>query len=882
MLKDEFVRGSEWRKCDLHIHTPCSTATRYGDRNNKTVWDRFIADIEANYESGAIIGINDYNTFEGYKKICADYPDFIKKYGVFPILELRTDDYVGASAKHKINLHIILSNELPYSELNSILEAPLTSDGLKILNITDVSEHPICIEKLVNFFNEHERYYKDKYLLMLGRNEAEEIENCIRSAYMRKAHFMCSASPDISGAKMAQTNTKKYYSDYGIKYIHCSDSHSYSYVTDENTRKIGHCFTWIKGKPCFETLRQAFFSYDTRICISQDRPAQAIRTIDSLKMTFPMDSKIGNNPLCFAGQNVELSLNPALNCVIGGRGTGKSLLLQLLCKNNPGLLPDKNIVSLISNWDQCVEVDDVEFEYFGQGTIEKLYEDKKEFQTTINNRLKQFWQTEEYAPDSAPIQTVKLTELVQDKEIQLEKAVNAINNTLTLLRQKVENDKELASLEKEIKAKEKIIQTFQDKAYLDLQRDVAVVSKQVATIDEQHKKLLALSEALENVLFCFQKIYVLDADDTISYYGKHYNALLKELKDMLGRHNNLNDELWSRQEEQIRDTLKNKENAIKDYLTARNMSKSNVQDAMQAQKDLNDLRLKVEALKSKNAQDHGDVLSLQRNIVAANREYTKAVEQVLRITQNKIGSSGNNEVAYIGFSYKYDLDTAKANFFDFIKRQLKIDRQDFFESLLDTRIDSEKIDEKGKEIDCLSDIVYKICSRSNNQTATKILDFFNAHQLNKQIYDLEYMNCMYNGARYGNYSILYQNKPLENLSFGQRATAVVLTLMIFGNKPIIIDEPETHLDQRMIATDLVDVIKKLKNDRQIIFATHNANIVVNADAEQIFVLKTAEDNKTHIEQMSIEDVYEAEKRNTLLMLEGSEEAFKKRESKYSL
>ena len=40
------------------------------------------------------------------------------------------------------------------------------------------------IEKLVNFFNEHERYYKDKYLLMLGRNEAEEIENCIRSAYM--------------------------------------------------------------------------------------------------------------------------------------------------------------------------------------------------------------------------------------------------------------------------------------------------------------------------------------------------------------------------------------------------------------------------------------------------------------------------------------------------------------------------------------------------------------------------------------------------------------------------------------------------------------------------------------------------------------------------
>lgn len=882
MPEDKFVRGSEWRKCDLHIHTPLSTATRYGDRNDKRVWDRFISDIEANYDAGSIIGINDYNTFDGYKKILTEYPDFIHKYGVFPILELRTDDYVGVSAHHKINLHIILSNKLPASELQSILDMPLTSDGLKISDITNMQAHPICIEKLVKFFKEHERYYKDKYLLMLGRNEAEEIENGIRSAYMVNAHFMCSASPDISGAKIAQANTQKYYSEYGIKYLHCSDAHGYSNIVDEHTRKIGHCFTWIKGKPCFETLRQAFFSYDTRICISQDRPAQAIRTIDSLKMTFSNDAKIGENSLCFAGQNIELSLNPALNCVIGGRGTGKSLLLQLLCKNAPNLLPQKNIVSFIPNWTQCIEVDDVEFEYFGQGTIEKLYEDKKEFQTAINNRLKQFWQTEEYTTADIPVQTVKLAKLVQDAEIRLNEAIQAIDKRLTLLRQKVSNDIEIASLEKEIKAKEKIIQTFQDKAYLDLQRDVANVSKQVATIDEQHKNLLALSEMVENILLSFQKIDILDVDEAISYYGNQYNSILKELEAILIRHNVLNEETWNQKEKQIREALKNKENAIKDYLTARNMSKSNVQDAMRAQKELNDLRLKVEALRSQNAQGQDDIKTLQKNLIVADKDYRNSIEQVLRITQNKIASGGNNEVAYIGFSYKYDTDTASANFFDFIKKQLKIDRQDYFEALVNTRADLEKIDESGEARGCFSDIILEICSHSNSQTAIKILDFFNRHPLNKQIYDLEYMNCMYNGAKYGNYSILYQDKPLENLSFGQRATAVVLTLMIFGNKPIIIDEPETHLDQRMIATDLVAVIKKLKNDRQIIFATHNANIVVNADAEQIYVLKTAGDARTHIEQMSIEDVYEAEKRNTLLMLEGSEEAFKKRESKYSL
>lgn len=111
---------------------------------------------------------------------------------------------------------------------------------------------------------------------------------------------------------------------------------------------------------------------------------------------------------------------------------------------------------------------------------------------------------------------------------------------------------------------------------------------------------------------------------------------------------------------------------------------------------------------------------------------------------------------------------------------------------------------------------------------------------------------------------------------------ILSCLNIFGNKPIIIDEPETHLDQKIIASEMVDVIKKVKTNKQIIFATHNANIVINADAEQVYILTTGTDGKTILEQMSIEDVYENDKREKLLMLEGSEQAFKKREKKYSL
>lgn len=145
---------------------------------------------------------------------------------------------------------------------------------------------------------------------------------------------------------------------------------------------------------------------------------------------------------------------------------------------------------------------------------------------------------------------------------------------------------------------------------------------------------------------------------------------------------------------------------------------------------------------------------------------------------------------------------------------------------------------------------------------------------------MQYLLCKNNWIKYELFNILYQNKSLDSLSFGQRATAIVITLLVFGNKPLLIDEPETHLDQRFIANELVNIIKQVKNEKQIIFATHNANIVINADAEQIYILKNGEDGKTSISQMTIEDVYDRSKKEELLLLEGSLQAFKKREEKY--
>ena len=129
------------------------------------------------------------------------------------------------------------------------------------------------------------------------------------------------------------------------------------------------------------------------------------------------------------------------------------------------------------------------------------------------------------------------------------------------------------------------------------------------------------------------------------------------------------------------------------------------------------------------------------------------------------------------------------------------------------------------------------------------------------------------------FNILYDNHRLEKTSFGQRCTATIITLLSLGNTPIIIDEPEAHLDSLLIADYLVQLIKERKFERQIIFATHNPNFVINGDADLIIFLSTAENNRTQIQYLTIEDL---ENRDKILTLEGGKEAFIKRENKYHM
>lgn len=126
-----------------------------------------------------------------------------------------------------------------------------------------------------------------------------------------------------------------------------------------------------------------------------------------------------------------------------------------------------------------------------------------------------------------------------------------------------------------------------------------------------------------------------------------------------------------------------------------------------------------------------------------------------------------------------------------------------------------------------------------------------------------------------------QTRDFKKLSFGQQQS-VLLALMLSSksNMPLIIDQPEDNLDGEFIYRTLVPVLRLAKERRQIIIVTHNANITVLGDAEQIVVLKSTNESGRVINRGSIDDP--GTRDAACAVLEGAKEAFRRRASIYGI
>lgn len=119
---------------------------------------------------------------------------------------------------------------------------------------------------------------------------------------------------------------------------------------------------------------------------------------------------------------------------------------------------------------------------------------------------------------------------------------------------------------------------------------------------------------------------------------------------------------------------------------------------------------------------------------------------------------------------------------------------------------------------------------------------------------------------------------VDKASPGQRATAMLALALSSGSEPLIIDQPEDDLDNRYIYEEVVKIIAQVCTRRQVIVATHNANVPVLGDAEMILALDAAADRSKVLAVGGLEDPKVAFQVRHIL--EGGDEAFRARQSRY--
>jgi len=123
-----------------------------------------------------------------------------------------------------------------------------------------------------------------------------------------------------------------------------------------------------------------------------------------------------------------------------------------------------------------------------------------------------------------------------------------------------------------------------------------------------------------------------------------------------------------------------------------------------------------------------------------------------------------------------------------------------------------------------------------------------------------------------------KDKVIEKFGLTEKMAERLIEYFKDKNKLFELDQPEEDLDNRFIYEDIVNILRNLKSKRQIITATHNANIPVVGDSELIIVLDKQEEKCQIVDMGSIDK--ESIKEQVKRIMEGGEEAFKRRAEKY--
>ncbi len=204
------------------------------------------------------------------------------------------------------------------------------------------------------------------------------------------------------------------------------------------------------------------------------------------------------------------------------------------------------------------------------------------------------------------------------------------------------------------------------------------------------------------------------------------------------------------------------------------------------------------------------------------------------------------------------------------------------ESHATIRTITEQYDFNNREdtLNLISEIHDKLgtAAKGNSQGAIGISSILRFNKTSSDVYDLIF-GLSFLEPRY---SLLFQETRIEQLSPGQRGALLLIFYLLVdkGRNPIILDQPEENLDNETVVSLLVPVLSEAKKRRQIIMITHNPNLAVVSDAEQVIYSSFDRKNSSKIEYISGSIENPVINAHVVNVLEGTKPAFINRQIKY--
>ncbi len=859
--KIKYNRGSEWRKWDLHVHSP---KVFLNNQFGTISVDDFVNKI--NESEIVAIGLTNYFRFDDTE--LGEIKDKLTKKGivVFPNIEFRTQP--PNKENEEMHIHVLFSDNVSVQKITSFLGRLKTVDVKYCKDLTqqEIETTSITIDTLRNTLAEDEdiKHLEDYLIIACPRGQGNFRPSDNDDGRGNNFAIVVDEYLDILFGNADDTEfflkEDRYDNAKTKPVLFCSDAHTLN--------DIGAKFTWIKADTTFEGLKQTLYEPKERVLIQERNPS------DSKTKRLIIDQAIYKTS---NGEEKAVYFNRDLNSIIGIRGSGKSTLLKNLAqkidpnefskrdKKAPYTLSDFEVIWGDGQKDGGTEESPKSIFYIPQGYLSALAYDDGERASERDNFLTQLFKKNELFANA--IQSfenfVSKNKVYIEELIQKLLTANAtIKENIALLKKqgaKTEIEEEIEKKNGQIKKyKSADITDEEIQNYSEAQKVVDDSKKAVDILNQDKDILVAIKKTGANIFISDQEFGLLSSARQELIQKELHKKSKESLKTLI-------DTEVVKIDAQIKELNKiitNKEKVVK---------KS--EEKIKKNKALEDLTKELATLKKTI-----DIIKkLSDNLEKAKKERAETID-ALADAYGSFESQQTSIYKTIKFEEKFSFLKVEV-IARYNTQQLKI----FIERNINTR-DSDQSIKSEKDIkELFGDTPKQISADTIKKLIIGLIDekvIIKVEagdigavltQLLKNRFEIDYLN-----------SVKTKNGRTHfiDMTGGQKAIALLELIFRFDDEkyPILIDQPEDDLDVGGIASDLVNFVTSEKQDRQIIIVTHNASLVICADTENIIVshIKNIGSSKYDFSYAtgSIENL---DRRSDIIeILEGGESALKKR------